>query len=262
MVLGLVATGQTAAKKSSAPASTPVKKMAGAIMPTWPAMEAKIRETWAERYPRETIVSVTKVGEPSYADEPGSSTTSTMTSGSFDWGDWSWNESNFTTTIKGREGSYLRQKVDVLVERANKSKATFHVAALYKLAGKAWEFAEMPVGKVDEMAAAGDPTQPSDAEAGKIFAAAYRKTRPDFDVAAIKVLSKEFHRYKERMWITYKLQIQASGTAKHTKGAGSKWICTPPEYDSQLKWDATRKEWMPDESAITNMNESSQCEQQ
>lgn len=261
LALGTGALCQTA-KKSQAAQPAASKKMAGAIMPTWEAMEAKIREEWASRYPRETIVSIAKVGEPTFADEPGSSTTSSTTSGSFDWYSWGWNETNFTTTIKGREGSYLRQKADVTVERPNKTKALFHMVVLYKLVGKTWQFAELPAGKVDEIAGANDPVQPSDTEAAKIFADAYRKLRPDFEVAAVKVLSKEFKRYKERRWISYKLEIQASGTAKHAKGASSKWVCTPPDHSSTLNWNKERGAWTADESAITNMNESSQCEQQ
>jgi hypothetical protein len=215
LIFGGVLTAQqpASAKQAAAPAKAAGQKIAGASVPEWTQMEALLRKEWTTRHPAETIIAVEKMGEPTYSDEPGSSTTTTTTSGSFDWSSWGWNESTFTSTIKGREGSFLRQKVDVTAERANKTRAKFSVAALYKLVNGKWTFAEMPVGKVQELAGAGAPLQPTDAEAAKIFAAAWAKMRPDFTVSNIQVLKKEFNQSKGRYWLTYKLAVTATGHA-------------------------------------------------
>src|SRR3954468_2389191 len=179
------------------PAAKPAT-MAGAAIPPWTTMETLLRKEWATRHPSETILKMEKIGDPTYSDEPGKTETfsSTSSSGVENWEDWSTHDTSWSTTIKGREGSYLRQKVDVTAERTNKTKAKFSVAALYKLAGGKWTFAEMPVGKVEELAAAGAPAQPSDADAAKIFTAAWTDVRPDFKVSSIKVTGKEFNQSK------------------------------------------------------------------
>ncbi len=241
----------------------PAQKIAGATVPAWAQMEALLRKEWVTRHPQETVVTVERVGDPTYSDEPGSSTTSTSTSGSFDWNSWGWNENTFTNTIKGREGSFLRQKVDVTAERANKTRAKFSVAALYKLVGGKWTFAEMPVGKVQELAGAGAPVQPSDAEAAKIFAAAWAKVRPDFTVGKIQVLKKEFNQSKGRVWVTYNLAVSAQGTAKAVSSLKGKAVkCTPADYSSVLKWNKDTSKWEADEGAIANINETGQCEEE
>jgi hypothetical protein len=262
-VMGLVAsmTAQAApAMKAAAPAKAPASKVARAAVPGWPQMEALLRKEWATRHPNETVVTVERVGEPEYSDEPGNSTTTTMTSGSFDWSSWGWNENTFTSTIKGREGSFLRQKVDVTAERANKTRAKFSVAALYKLVNGKWTFVEMPVGNVQELAGAGAPAQPSDAEAAKIFAAAWAKTRPDFIVTKVQVLGKGFNQSKGRYWLTYKLALMATGTPKAVSSLKGKSVkCTPADYSSVLKWNKDAAKWEADESMITNINETGDC---
>src|SRR5689334_9629421 len=65
----IVAMCVTAAASQGQSKAAP-KTMAGAAMPTWAQIEAKIRKQWAETYPKETIQSVVKVGEPAYNDEP------------------------------------------------------------------------------------------------------------------------------------------------------------------------------------------------
>ena len=146
-------------------------------------------------------------------------------------------------------------------ERANKTKAKFSVAALYKLAGNKWTFAEMPVGKVEELAAAGSPTQPSDSDAAKIFTAAWANVRPDFTVNSLKVNSKEFNQSKGNVWLKYKLDVNVTGTPKSAaKYKGKKFLCTPPDYSSVLKWDKEKSAWVADESPIRDMNEEGQCE--
>jgi hypothetical protein len=232
-------------------------------VPPWATMESLLRKEWATRHPSETILKMEKVGDPTYSDEPGKTETFTgsSSSGVENWEDWSWHENSWSTTIKGREGSYLRQKVDVTAERANKTKAKFSVAALYKLTGKTWTFAEMPVGKVEELATAGSPSQPTDAEAVKIFSAAWASTRPDFNVNSMKVQGKDFNQSKGNVWLKYKLAVDVTGTAKASAKYKSKnFLCTPPDYTSVLKFDKTKSAWVADESPIRDMNEDGQCE--
>jgi len=239
------------------------KTMAGAAMPTWAQIEARIRKQWAETYPKETIKSVTKVGEPAYNDEPGKTETFTTSSSEFDWSDWSFHDTSWSTTIKGREGSYLRQTADVTVERADKTQATFRVAALYKLAGHAWTFAELPVAKVEEKATAGSPKQPTNGEAAQIFATGWKNARPDFNVVTAKVTGSEFHQSKGNYWLTSKLEMSVTGSDKSSaKYKGKKFVCKPADYDSVLKWDAGKSAWLADEHMIQNINEDSACEAQ
>ena len=123
-------------------------------------MRALLEKKWKESYPTETIISIERVGEPEYAIEPGKTETYSSTNYSWDW-DWNLSETTVSSTVKGREGLYARQTAVVTVERANKTRARFTVAALYKKMGSQWQFAEMPVGKVQELAGAGAPAQPS-----------------------------------------------------------------------------------------------------
>ena len=119
LVALLTATSATAQQAKAPAAQAPAaQKVGGGVVPTWAQIEKLTRDRWAEQYPRETIVSIEKVGEPKFVDEPGNSTTSTSTSSSSVW-DWSWNESTWQTTIKGREGAFLRQTMNVTAERAN-----------------------------------------------------------------------------------------------------------------------------------------------
>jgi len=260
-VAAVVMAQTSPARKATAP--KPAQKMAGATVPEWPQMEALLMKEWATRHPNETVVAIEKVGEPTYSDEPGNVTTTTTTSGSFDWSSWGWNENTFSSTIKGREGSFLRQKVDVTAERTNKTRAKFSVAALYKLVNGKWTFVEMPVGKVEELAGAGAPAQPTDAEAAKIFAAAWAKTRPDFNVSNVQVLKKQFNQSKGRYWLTYKLAVTATGTPKAVASLKGKTVkCTPADYSSVLKWNKDAGKWEADEGMITNINETGDCSEE
>jgi hypothetical protein len=248
---------------SHAQSKTAPKTMAGATMPTWAQIEAKIRKQWAESYPQETLKAVTKVGEPAYNDEPGKTETFTSGSSEFDWSDWSFHDNSWTTTIKGREGSYLRQTADVTVERADKTQATFRVAALYKLTSHAWQFAELPVAKVTERAGAGSPKQPSSSEAAALFTAGWKNARPDFNIVGVKVNGSEFHQSKGNVWLTSKIEVAVLGSEKSSaKYKGKKFVCKPADYDSVLKWDAGKSAWMADEHMIQNINEDSACEAQ
>jgi len=245
--------------KPAAPAAPAGARQGGAVVPQWAAIEKVTRSTWAERYPNETIVSIERRGEPEFADEPGNVQMTTSTSYSSVW-DWSWSSTQNTTITKGREGAYLRQMIVVTADRANKTRARFHIGALYKLVGGQWTFAEMPVQKVEEVAGADAPTQPTDAEAGELFAAAWNRARPDFRTSSVSVKGKEFKQYRGRFWVTYKLAIEVTGTDKAPAAfAGKAATCEPDAFSSVLNWDATAKAWIPDEKMIANVNETGYC---
>ncbi len=217
--------------------------------PAWSEMKVTIQQQWKTSYPNEKILSIEKKGEPEFTEEAGNTETI--------W-DWGWE-----ATFKGREGSYLRQTALVTVERANKTRARFTVAALYKYAGNRWLFAEMPVSaQIEELPGADSPSTPANDEAIKIFTEAWKKMRPDFDVNSIAVLGKpEFHHYGSKYWLTYKLEVNVTGTRKGERERfGKKYKCTPADFSSVLKWDAQNKAWAADEEMIKNINESG-CEE-
>lgn len=217
--------------------------------PAWSEMKSIIEQQWKNSYPKEKILGIEKKGEPEFTQEAGKTETI--------W-DWDW-ESASAVTIKGREGSYLRQTALVTVERANKTRARFTVAVLYKYAGNRWLFAEMPMGaNIEELPGADSPSTPPDDEAIQIFTEAWKKMRPDFDVSSITVLSKpEFHHYGSKYWLTYKLEVNATGTRKGERERfGKKYKCAPNDFSSVLKWDAEKKAWGADEEMIKNFNES------
>jgi hypothetical protein len=236
------------------------KTVAGAVAPSWAQMEKTVRSKWAETYPKEKILQVDKVGEPTFNDEPGKTESSSTTSGSFDWDSFTWNETTWNTTTKGREGSYLRQKVDVTVERANQTRARFHTAALYKLAGKQWQFVEMPAGKVAELGGPNAAGRPTKTQAAELFQAGWTSARPDFTVRSVDILGEEYHQYKDRQWITYKLAVHVTG--KQGKRAGKDFKCEPADYSSQLKFNPESKSWAAEEKDIANVNEDGVCEEE
>lgn len=99
---------------------------------------------------------------------------------------------------------------------------------------------------------------PKDADAEKVFAAAWGRLRADFVVTSLTVMGKEVKSYQERRWINYKLAILATGTDQGSKSmTGKKYLCEPADYSSVLKWDADAKMWKPDEGPIRDFNESS-----
>jgi hypothetical protein len=210
-------------------------------------MKAQIENHWKTTYPQEKILNIEKKGGPEFTEEAGN------TDSIWDWG---WEED-----FKGREGSYCRQTALVTVERANKTRARFTVAVLYKRAGNRWSFAELPVGPVEELPGAEAPGIPTNEEAVKVFTEAWAKVRPDFDVKSISVSGKpEFHHSGPRTWLTYKLAVEATRTKKGSAAmSGKKFKCEPPDYSSVLKWDPQNKVWGADEAAIKDFNESS-CE--
>ena len=241
----LFVTFSFAAPQAKAPATS--RAMRG--VPNWEEVKAKIESQWKVGYAQEKILKIEKKGEPEFTEEKGSST--------IIW-DWGW-----VTTIKGREGSYCRQVALVTVERRNKTRARFTVAALYKLAGGRWQFAEMPVGgQVEELPRADTPALPSDEDAGKIFAEAWKTVRPDFEVNSIEVVGKpKFKRYKDRRWLNYNLVVLVTGTRKGFRERYQKQFkCTPRDFSSVLKWAAGSNLWVADEEMIGTINGSTACE--
>lgn len=217
-------------------------------VPTWTEMKAQIENQWKTTYPQEKILNIEKKGGPEFTQEAGNTETI--------W-DWGWEQ-----TFKGREGSYCRQTALVTVERPNKTRARFTVAVLYKRGGNRWEFAELPVGTVEELPGADSPGIPANEDAVKILTEAWGRARPDFEVKSIEVLGKpEYHHSGPRTWLTYKLAVEVTGTKKGSRESyGKKFKCTPADYSSVLKWDAQNKVWGADEDMIKNINESAYCE--
>ena len=235
------------------------RRIGGAVVPAWTQTEKSLRDRWAQSYPREIVIAVEKVGEPQYIEEPGKIDMTSSHSYSSVW-DWSWSSTTTTTITKGREGAYLRQDVAVTAERPNKTRAKFQVAALYKLTGGQWSFVEVPVGKVEELAGAGAPAQPSDADAAKIFADAWTAARPDFTVHGATVVSKEFKQSGGRYWLTYKLKVDVTGTDKAPASLkGTRAVCEPADYSSVLRWDKDAAKWVADDKMIAMVNETSAC---
>jgi len=157
-----------------------------------------------------------------------------------------------------KDGQFARQGALVTVERANKTQARFEVAALFHKPGNAWSFRQIVVGKVEDLTAASAGDLPSAADAARIFTAAWKKMRPDFDVHAIEVLKSEARQHQERRWITYHLAVTATGTDKGSKSMfGKRYRCTPSDFSSVLKLEGGS--WVADEKMIANINESGDC---
>lgn len=114
------------------------------------------------------------------------------------------------------------------------------------------------VGKVTDLSAAKAGDLPSSSQAAAIFAAAWKKQRPDFDVHSVEVLKSEPKQYQERRWISYKLAITATGTDKGSRSMyQKKYRCTPEDYSSVLKLEGGN--WVADAKMIANVNESRDC---
>ena len=237
---------------------TPAKAVAGAAVPSWAAMQAQVRKKWAETYAKEQVLAVEKIGDADYNEETGKTETfsGTASSGVENWEDFAWHDTSWSTTIKGREGSFLRQKVDVTVQRPDQTKAKFHVAALYKLVGHVWQFSEMPVGKVDELGGPNAAGRPTKMQAAELFKAGWTSARPEFQVKSIDVLSEDYHQYKDKQWILYKLAVHVTGTKG--KFAGKSWKCEPQDFNSKLNFE--NGAWKASESDIQLVNEDSYCE--
>ncbi len=213
-------------------------------MPAWPELKKKIEAHWSTTYPTEKVLSVEPKGGVEY------SSTERVTET-----DWWW------TDVKEISGAFARQTALVTVERANRSRARFEVAALYRGADNKYRFDKIAVGPVAELGAPGAPALPSSKAASELFLAAWRKARPDFTPSAVTILgTPAMNQSGERRWINYKLAIDAVGTAKGpAKFSGKKVRCEPADYASALKWDAVSSSWIADEASIVNINEDSAC---
>ncbi|HEY5637838.1 MAG TPA: hypothetical protein VIS77_13190 [Burkholderiales bacterium] len=225
----------------------------GADLLPWHQVRQKIEAHWAGTYAREKVLSITEKGAPQFSSSKQVTTSTHIGS--------SW-YSAWVTSTKTVEGSFARQVALVTVERANKSRARFEVAALYRGERDAWVFDRIAVGPVTELGAPGDPERPSDAAAAKLFSEAWGRKRDDFEVGAIKVLAPaKLGSSKARRWLNYRLEISATGTARApAKYRGKSVTCKPADYSSVLRWDAEGKAWRVDESMVQNINEDRDCD--
>jgi hypothetical protein len=99
---------------------------------------------------------------------------------------------------------------------------------------------------------------PANVEAGVIFAEAWKKHRPDFEVHSVQVVKSEPKQHQDRRWINYKLVVMVTGTDKGSREMyQKKYRCTPEDYSSVLKLEGGK--WVPDEKMIKNVNESRDC---
>jgi len=212
----------------------------------WPTVRKQIEAHWKQGYPTEKILKMEQKGPLQYY------ATERRTEVMESWG-WIWG----TQTIE-RQGAFARQVAHVTVERANKTQARFEVAALFERMGSAWQFKGTAVGNVEDLSAAKAGDLPSATQAAAIFAAAWKKHRPDFDVHAVEVLKSEPKQHQDRRWINYKLAITATGTDKGSRSMyQKKYRCTPEDYSSVLKLEGGN--WVADEKMIKNVNESRDC---
>lgn len=212
----------------------------------WPAVRSQLDAHWKKTYPNEKVLRIEQKGPPEfYATERRTETDSF-------WG-WIWE-----TRIIETQGAFARQVALVTAERPNGTQARFEVASVFQREGKAWQFKEIRLGKVEELSAAKAGDMPTHAQAAELFKQAWIKNRTDFDVQSVEVLKSEPKRHQERRWITYKLAIVATGTDKGSRAMyQKKYRCTPEDYSSVLKLEGGA--WLPDEKMIKDVNESRDC---
>lgn len=214
----------------------------GAGAMSWPAVQKHLQAHWKATYPAEKVLGIQPKGAPAYY------ATERRTES-----EWFWD-----SRIVETQGSFARQGALVTVERPNKTQVRFEVAALFHKPAGAWQFRQVVVGKSQDLSAAKAGDLPSAADASRIFAAAWKKVRPDFDVQSVEVLGSEAKQHQERRWITYKLAVTATGTDKGSRGMYQKrYRCTPSDFSSVLKLEGGS--WVADEKMIGNINESSEC---
>jgi len=213
---------------------------------SWPQMRAQMEEHWKKTYPSEKILKVEQKGKLEYY------ATERRTEVDFSWG-WVWD-----SRVIERNGAFARQVALVTVERANKTQARFEVAALFERMGSAWQSKGVAVRASQDLSAAKAGDLPSNAQAVAIFAAAWKKIRPDFDVHSIEVLKSEAKQSQDRRWIVYKLAIAATGTDKGSREMyQKKYRCTPDEESSVLRLEGGN--WVADAKMIEYVNESTRC---
>lgn len=218
---------------------------AGAQSPgamAWPTVQKQLQEHWKATYPAEKVLKIEPKGPLAYY--------ATERKTESDW----WGDSR----IIEKDGQFARQGALVTVERANKTQARFEVAALFHKPSGGWQFRQVVVGKSEDLSAAKAGDLPSTADASRLFTAAWKKTRPDFEVHSVEVLGSEPRQHQDRRWITYRLAVTATGTDKGSRSMYQKrYRCTPSDFSSVLKLEGGN--WVADEKMIGNINESSDC---
>ena len=212
----------------------------------WPAVRAQLDAHWKKTYPNEKVLRIDQKGQTEfYATERRTETDSF-------WG-WVWE-----TRIIETHGAFARQVALVTAERPSGTQARFEVASVFQREGKAWQFKEIRLGKVDEISEAKAGDLPSHAQAADLFKQAWVKNRPDFDLQSVEVLKSEPKQHQDKRWITYKLAIVATGTDKGSREMyQKKYRCTPEDYSSVLNLEGGA--WVPDLKMIKNVNESRDC---
>ncbi|MFT5445341.1 MAG: hypothetical protein ACI9DC_000501 [Gammaproteobacteria bacterium] len=219
----------------------------------WNEVKQKIAAHWQLVAPNERVLSIQSKGAPQH------SSSQRATNSAFIGSSW---YSAWVTSYRTIQGSFARQVALVSVERSNKSKARFEVAALYRGVGERWQFDKIAVGPVTELGVAGDPVQPRTAKALAIFGDAWKSQRPDFDVRSMKLLSEpKPGGTPARRFIRYRLEVLAIGTGDASeKYRGNSVVCRPADYSSTLKWEQKSGAWRADESMIRDLNEDRDCD--
>jgi hypothetical protein len=219
----------------------------------WPEVQRKIEEHWKTTAPREQLLSIAQQGGPQY------SSSERVTNSAYIGSSW---YSAWVTSYKTIQGSFARQVALVTVERENKSRARFEVAALYRGEGESWLFDKIAIGPVTELGAPGDPAQPGEAQAMEIFRQAWAKNRADLEVKSMKPLAPPtLSGTSKRRVLRYRLEVSAQGTAKASKKyRGQSLVCRPADYSSVLIWDREQGAWRADESMIKILNEDRDCD--
>ena len=225
----------------------------GADLLPWPEIQQKIETHWAETAPTERVLSIARKGEPEYSASQRISNSTFVSS---------WWYDTWITTYKTIQGSFARQVALVEVERANKSRARFEIAALYRGEGESWIFDKIAVGPVTELGAPGDPERPTDAAALDIFRDAWARKQPDLQVKSMKLIAPpSLSGTPKRRVLRYRLEVAAVGTEKASKKyRGQSLVCKPADYSSVLIWDAKSGTWRADESMIQIINEDRVCD--
>lgn len=225
---------------------------AGGLLP-WPEVKRKIEDHWKTAAPQERVLSIKQQGKPQY------SASQRVTNSTHIGSSW---YSAWITSYETIQGSFARQVALVTVERANKSRARFEVAALYRGEGKSWLFDKIAIGPVTELGAPGDPAQPDEAAALNIFRQAWANMRADLEVKTMKLLAPpKLSGTSKRRVLRYRLEVGALGTDQASKKyQGQSLICRPADYSSVLIWDKERGAWRADESMIKIINEDRDCD--
>ncbi|MBE0612893.1 MAG: hypothetical protein IH604_04415 [Burkholderiales bacterium] len=220
---------------------------------SWPQVKRKIEDHWKTTAPRERVLSVERKGKPQY------SASQRVTDSAYIGSSW---YSAWITSYETIQGSFARQVALVTVERPNKSKARFEVAALYRGEGKSWRFDQVAIGPVTELGAPGDPAQPAEEAALAIFREAWAGKRSDMEVKSMKLLAPpKLAGTPKRRVLRYRMEVSVLGTAKASKKyRGQSLTCRPEDYSSVLIWDTKRGAWRADESMIQIINKDRVCD--